>query len=80
MESKIRVDYVGSGSYAFAPVLKIHVIQTEDARDKLLKSFFEQLGKESNLLKVEFLDNGQHVIVPVLPTELKALANEILSR
>lgn len=64
MKSNIKVDFKGLsaplGSQAqFEPVIKILLEDSEDVRDRLLKTFFESLGTRSSWLQVSF---DHHII------------------
>lgn len=56
MKSTIKIDFAGVDDSAnqFRPVIRVELIESDDTRDKLLKSFFDSLGYESNWLVVQF--------------------------
>lgn len=90
MESSIKVDFrdlgVGKG---FEPVILVRLVDSEDARDRLLKSFFQSLAGQSSWLVVTFdhhiISDPQNAktyitLAPVTPADLKETARMILSR
>lgn len=52
MKSSIKIDFVDNGS-GMEPVIRVKTIpNSDDVRDKLIRSFFQKLGGESSWLKV----------------------------
>lgn len=87
MKSTIKIDFAGlDNNDSFQPVIRVHLQDSDDVRDGLLKSFFQSLGGESNWLMVNFHndtfgDETQRItIYPVRPSELKENANLMLNR
>lgn len=59
MKSTIRVDFQGPTTNSlggFEPVIRVVLQDSEDARDRLLQSFFQELGGQSSWLVVKFED------------------------
>ena len=61
MESSIRVDFRDNGN-GLQPVIAVKLIDSDDTRDALLKTFFQSLGGQSSWLRVEF---DHHIISDV---------------
>lgn len=88
MKSTIKVDFAGVDDAAnqFRPVIRVNLVESDDTRDKLLKSFFDSLGYESNWLVVQFDPKRESsfphriTISPVEPKELKETGNLIYER
>ena len=60
MKSTIKVDFKGpetSSKGGFEPVIRVSLQDSDDVRDKLLKTFFQSLGGESSWLVVK-IDPG----------------------
>lgn len=53
MESTIRVDFRDDGN-GLQPVIAVKLIDSDDTRDSLLKTFFQSLGGNSSWVRVEF--------------------------
>lgn len=57
MKSTIKVDFQGptaNSTGGFEPVIRVVLENSDDTRDKLLKSFFEPLAGQSSWLVVKF--------------------------
>ena len=55
MLSTIKVDFTDLGNRkGLEPVISVVLKDSEDVRDKLLKSFFQSLGSESSWLEVRY--------------------------
>lgn len=83
MKSSIKVDFQDLGN-GLEPVIKAVIIDSDDTRDKLFKTFFQSLGKKSSWLKVDFSKDRSDVtyalITPVKPEDLVGLSAEALDR
>lgn len=92
MKSTIRVDFQGpetSSHGGFEPVIRVTLVDSDDTRDKLLKTFFQALGGKSSWLQVKFdqsmrfaagMDGDHIVISPVKAGELDVLQSEVENR
>ncbi len=92
MKSTIRVDFQGPETQSqggFEPVIRVNLVDSDDTRDRLLKTFFQSLGGESSWLAVRFgnssiqsLNTGENniVISPVKVSELEETRNIIDNR
>ncbi len=93
MKSTIRVDFQGpetSSQNGFEPVIRVNLVESDDTRDKLLKTFFQSLGGESSWLHVKHvkidqschsgLINDSIVITPVKEADIENLKKEIEDR
>lgn len=89
MKSTIRVDFSGLDNQenAFEPILRVNLQDSDDTRDRLLRSFFQALGGESNWLHVNFSDfvdvdkNYQNIVIsPVKPSQLQKTKQVIDNR
>ena len=88
MKSSIKIDFADNGK-GLQPFIKIVLSSTDDPRDKLLSTFFQSLGGESNWLSVRFEGHtgGNNCtltsyisIFPITPDELKETSDIILNR
>ena len=84
MKSTLRVDFKGpdtSSHSGFEPVIRVTLEESDDVRDKLLKTLFQSLGGESSWLNVQYetaafdpLQKEQRItITPVKETDLELL-------
>lgn len=85
MKSTMRIDFhhENPGQAGFEPVIRIRVVESEDTRDRLLKTFFQKLGGESSWLYVNYLpsQDGQDIqLTPVIPQQLPETLNIIHKR
>lgn len=91
MKSTIRVDFKGvdaPGQAGFEPCIRVNLYDSEDVRDGLLKSFFQNLGGESNWLAVNFQNDTidgirqpeRITLTPILPNELQETVDIINRR
>lgn len=89
MKSKLTIDFRGidvmPSGQQFEPVIRAIVEDSEDVRDSLMKSFFQQLNGESNWLNVDIwstgIDNKQVItITPISPSFILDNAEIMLSR
>jgi len=84
MKSTIKIDFEtadGTGS-VFSPVIKVKIENSDDPRDGLIKAFFEQLGYNSNWLKVQFdqdKDDTSIKNISIRPVQPQYLANEMIA-
>lgn len=83
MKGRITIDFKGQSTTdkdGFEPVIRVNLPkdESEDVRDKLLKTFIQLLGGESNWLKIQKLNNedarSDYEITVVKPSEIQ---NEI---
>jgi hypothetical protein len=84
MKSSIKIDFADSGN-GLQPVISIKLIPSEDPRDGLLKSFFEQLAGQSSWLRTQeglSFDPNMRIIsiLPIKPSAFKQTIEEIQSR
>lgn len=87
MQSSIKIDFVDNGN-GIQPVIAVKLCDSEDVRDGLLKTFFQQLGGVSSWLLVEMNTHstpgqpemGYIHILPVKPNDLKTNADNMLVR
>lgn len=90
MKSQIKVDFTDRGEgKGLEPVIAIKLIDSDDVRDGLLKTFFQSLGGESSWLSVSFdhhIINGESDkttyirVFPIQSHELAETAERIDSR
>lgn len=92
MKSRITIDFQGvdapghSPSQQFEPVIRVHLEDSEDVRDSLMKAFFHSLQYKSNWLRVDFVPQENIVnstsitIHPVRPDELESTIETMKSR
>lgn len=85
MKSTMRIDFhhENPGQAGFEPVIRIRVLESEDTRDRLLKTFFQKLGGESSWLYVNHLpsQDGQDIhLIPVTPQQLPETLDVIYKR
>lgn len=79
MKSSIKIDFTDNGK-GLEPVLQVILHNTDDPRDKLLSSFFQKLGGNSNWVSVSFnpelsVDDGKRIsMYPLAESELKETA------
>lgn len=83
MKSSIKIDFADNGK-GLQPFINIRLSKnTDDPRDKLLQTFFQELGGDSNWLSVDFFgydgDTDYIRIYPVSREELKETV-EIIQR
>lgn len=53
MKSSIKIDFVDNGS-GMEPVIRVKTVpNSDDVRDKMIRSFFQKLGGESSWLQVQ---------------------------
>lgn len=76
MKSTIKIDM----DHARNPILKIELVrQSDDLRDRMLREFFDELGYNSNLARIEFMpqteiNSSQTIhISPIKPGQLQEL-------
>jgi hypothetical protein len=53
MKSSIKIDFADNGK-GLQPFIKVVLESSDDPRDKLLQTFFQSLGRDSNWLSVNF--------------------------
>lgn len=90
MKSTIRVDFKGIDELTrgFEPCIRVSLEDSEDVRDGLLASFFQQLRGDSSWLVVDFYQDvidevfqpKRITITPVRPDELEETINTIKDR
>lgn len=85
MESSIKIDFVDNGN-GLEPVIQVKIVDTDDPRDSLIRTFFQKLGGMSSWLRVDF-NNGLTLtankfitLYPVTPEELKGISALIEER
>lgn len=79
MNSKIQFGYIETEAKGLQPAIHVSLKESDDTRDKLAKSFFNQLKHTSSWLVVKFDDyvdpqNGNKInitIQPVSPDEIE---------
>lgn len=88
MNSSIKVDFVDADGTGLQPVIAIKLVESDDVRDQLLKTFFQQLGGKSSWLSVSFDHSIQTepesktfiTIHPITPKELAETISIITDR
>lgn len=91
MKSSIKIDFTEVPEQGLQPIISVILENSDDPRDGLLRTFFQQLEYESNWLTVQFahhivsdVDRGNFrsfiKISPVKPKELKAESEEMALR
>lgn len=83
MKSTLKIDFEDNGS-GLEPVIIAKIIDSDDPRDKLLKTFFQKLGGESSWLQCSFRyhegNEGRVETVsirPVAPSDFSDVAKSI---
>jgi hypothetical protein len=89
MESQIKIDFsdLGDGK-GIQPIIAVKLVDSEDTRDRLLKTFFQSLGGDSSWLAVRFDHSieGEEsrktyiTITPIASTELQETIDIISKR
>ena len=88
MKSTIKIDFQDRGQgKGLEPVIAIRMVNSDDVRDGLLRTFFQSLGHTSSFLKVNF---DHHIIkvandlttiisiLPVRPEELEKTQKDLV--
>ena len=86
MKSSIKIDFLDKGK-GLEPVIACKLIDSDDVRDKMLKSFFQTLGGNSSWLQVEYNhnksveDNSTDLfLTPVKSEDLTSLLENVKER
>lgn len=85
MNSSIKIDFADNGK-GLQPLIRVLLVSSDDPRDKLLSTFFQSLGGESNWLSVRFdgfegNPKREYIsIYPVTSGELEETVNIISQR
>lgn len=69
MKSRIQIDFTEVENQGLQPVIAVTLESSDDPRDGLLRTFFQQLGHESNWLRVSF---DHHIITDPSRKEIKS--------
>lgn len=68
MKSSIKIDFTDNGN-GLEPIIRCILVDSDDPRDKLLKSWLDGLGYDSNWAEVKITgtskDQTQFIISPV---------------
>jgi len=81
MKSSIKIDFSESEKQkGLLPIIAVNLIETDDPRDKLVKSFFEILGGQSSWLEVCILNDRQIEIFPIAPKGFSDLITDVAKR
>lgn len=91
MNSSIRIDFTDGYDIqnrvfksSITPCIKVVMKESDDPRDKLLKSFFEKLEHRSRYLVCEFVDKSNPDaginIFPVSPKDFAIVSEELSER
>lgn len=62
------------------PVVKLEISSTPDVRDKIAKRFTEALGNISQWCEIFPSGEGEYIIYPVKPEELRRSAEHLTAR
>ena len=91
MKSSIKIDFTEVPGKGLQPVIAVIIETSDDPRDGLLRTFFQQLGHKSNWVRVVF---DHHLVTdtnrgeiksfvrmfPLTPDEFKSESDEMLLR
>jgi hypothetical protein len=82
MKSSIKIDFLDKGK-GLEPVIVCKLIDSDDTRDKLLRTFINKFYSQSNWAKMEFIDGNGSLdfsLSPITPEELDNTIEEIKKR
>ena len=88
MKSKLTIDFKGldtdDGANRFTPVIRANVEDSDDVRDGLMRTFFHELGGQSNWLNVDIWNNGDSkqsiTISAISPSQILDTAEIMINR